>query len=491
MAAALALLPLTATAGSPPPPSAGSRPTKVLNVEIPVPETTLDPAGIQDLYSAQLASVVFEGLLGYDYLARPARLVPLLAERMPDISDGGRTWLFHLRHGVLFAPDAALSGRPREVHASDFVFTLQRLLDPEVHSPFSFLLEGKILGLDAEVKRASEGHARFNYQAPIAGLQALDDYTLRIRLNAPDVNFGHALAQPNLGVLAHEVVQHYGDQIGSHPVGTGPYQVTRWLRGSALTLDANPNYRRRLWNFDPGSDPEAQKIARRMQGRPIPAVPRVEVRVIAEQQSALLAFRKGELDILYLQNKVTPVALDGKGALKPDLVRLGVQHAVNTEPEILFNYLNFEDPVVGGMAPERIALRRAILMAQDDDTFIRVIRKGQALHRPYPVPPGVVGHDDSYRSLLEYDPAAANALLDAFGYRKGPDGWRRSPQGQPFAIRYWRQSEGESREFEELYKRGLDQIGVRFEGHPVPFPDLLKAERACQVTTRLGAWLGD
>ncbi len=485
---ALVSLPVAA-ADMPRPPAEAS--PKVLNVEIPVPETTLDPAAIQDLYSAQMASVIFEGLLGYDYLARPAKLVPLLADGMPEISDGGKQWLVHLRHGVRFAPDEALGNKPREVHASDVVFTLERLLDPEVHSPFSFLLEGKIVGLDAAARRAADQHAHFNYQAPVAGLQVIDDYTLRIQLNAPDVNFGHALAQPNLGIVAPEVVRHYGDQIGGHPVGTGPYRLVRWVRGSALSFEANPVYRKRLWNFDPGTDPEARRIASRMQGHAIPAVPRVEVRVIAEQQSALLAFRKGELDILYLQNKLAPVALDGRGALKPDLRKLGVQHEVTTEPEILFNYLNVEDPLVGGMAPERIALRRAILMAQDDEAFIRVIRKGQAVHLPYPVPAGVVGHDPAYRSLLEYDPAAANALLDAFGYRPGADGFRRTPQGQPFAVRYWRQSEGETREFEELYKRGLDQIHVHFEGHPVPFPDLLKAERACQVTTRLGAWIAD
>ncbi len=168
-----------------------------------------------------------------------------------------------------------------------------------------------------------------------------------------------------------------------------------------------------------------------------------------------------------------------------------MQHTAITDAEILFNYLNTTDPMVGGMDPAHIALRRAILMAQDDTAFIQVIRKGQAVHKPYPIPPGVVGHDPDYRSMLEYDPLAANRLLDAYGFRRGADGWRTQPDGRALSVRYWRQNEGESREFEELYKRGLDQIHVHFEGHAVPFPDLLKAERGCQVTTRLGAWIAD
>ncbi len=485
MPAAAAAAPATAAA------PAQMAAEKVLHVEIPVPETTLDPEALQDLYSAELVSAVFEPLLTYDYLARPARLVPDVAAAMPEISADGKTWTFHLRQDVAFAPDPVFAGRRRVVQAADVAFTLRRLLDPAIHSPFSFLLEGKIVGLDAAVKRAREAHQPFDYTAPVAGLEVLDAFTLRVHLNAPDVNFGHALAQPNLGILAPEVVRAYGDQIGGHPVGTGPYRVTHWTRGAALTLEANPNYRDRRWDFDPGQDPAAQALAKEMHGKRIPAIGRVEVRVIPEQQSALLAFRSGALDVLYLQNKVAPVVLNGQGQLKPEYVRLGIRHEVITDPEILFNYLNPADPMVGGMDPAHIALRRAILMVQDDTAFIRVIRKGQAVHVPYPIPPGVVGHDPTYRSLLEYNPAQANRLLDAYGFRRGADGWRTQPDGGPLVVRYWRQSEGETREYEELYKRGLDQIHVRFEGHPVPFPDLLKAERGCQVTTRLGAWIAD
>jgi ABC-type oligopeptide transport system substrate-binding subunit len=58
-------------------------------------------------------------------------------------------------------------------------------------------------------------------------------------------------------------------------------------------------------------------------------------------------------------------------------------------------------------------------------------------------------------------------------------------------VRYWRTNEGESRDMEELAKRGMDQLHIRFEGHAVPFPDLLKAERSCQVMMRQFAWIAD
>lgn len=469
-------------------------PQRVLHIASSTAETTLDPVGIQDLYSAKLASVLFEGVLTYDYLARPAQLVPLLAESMPEVTDGGKTWTIHLKKNVGFAPDPAFKGQVRTVKASDVAFTLYRLLDPALHSPFSFLLEGKLVGLDDLAKSARQDKRAYDYSAKIPGIQVIDEWTLKLRLNAPDANFGHALAQPNLGIVAPEVVQFYGDQIGSHPVGTGPYTVSRWVRGASMTLDRNPNYRQRLWDFAAGED-EAQKkinlkIIQEMRGKQIPAIPRIEIKIIPEAQSAWLAFRRGETDLIDLPSKLSPVALK-QGHLIPELEKQGIQHALSVEPEIIGNYLNLQDPMVGGMDPAHIALRRAILMSSDDEAMIRVIRKGQAVRLSYPVPPGVQGYDPHYRSMLPYDPKAANALLDAYGFKKGKDGFRLQPDGKPLVVRYWRTNEGESRDMEELAKRGIDQLHIRFEGHAVPFPDLLKAERSCQVMMRQFAWIAD
>lgn len=111
---------------------------RVLHISASSAETTLDPVGIQDLYSAKLASVLFEGILTYDYLANPAKLVPLLAEGMPEISDGGKTWTIHLKKNVRFAPDPAFKNQNRTVKASDMAFTLYRLLDPSFILPLAF-----------------------------------------------------------------------------------------------------------------------------------------------------------------------------------------------------------------------------------------------------------------------------------------------------------------------------------------------------------------
>ena len=63
---------------------------KVIRHVFPVAETGFDPAAAHDLYSATVEQVIFETLLTYDYLARPAKLVPLTAEAMPIVSANNR-----------------------------------------------------------------------------------------------------------------------------------------------------------------------------------------------------------------------------------------------------------------------------------------------------------------------------------------------------------------------------------------------------------------
>jgi ABC-type transport system substrate-binding protein len=103
----------------------------------------------------------------------------------------------------------------------------------------------------------------------------------------------------------------------------------------------------------------------------------------------------------------------------------------------------------------------------------------------------VAGHDPDYKSTIQYDPRAANALLDRFGYRKGTDGYRVLPDGKPFAIQYWSTPRERDRQIDELMKRSLDAIGVRIEIHKERFAELIKLDKQCRVMMRGSAWIAD
>ena len=465
---------------------------KVIRHVFPVGEEGFDPAASSDLYSGTVNQAIFETLLTYDYLARPAKLVPLTAEALPQVTDKGQTYTIRVRKGIHFADDPAFKGVARELVADDYAYALKRLMDPKIRSPWAWLLEGKIVGLDELAEQAKKS-GTFDYAAKVPGLEVVDRYTLRIRLKQPDYNLGYVLAHEPTSAVAREVVAAYADgggRVMANPVGTGPYKLAKWVRSSKIFLEANPGYRGFIWDFKPGTDPADAQIVKEMKGKKMPQVGRVEISIMEEDQSRLLAFQNGELDLMNLEGPLAPNVLDG-GTLRPELQKKGVKLSRFVDAEILYHYWNLRDPIVGGMTKEKIALRRAMAMAYPVEEEIKVVRNGQAIETQYPIPPGVVGHDPKYRSSIRYDPAGANALLDRFGYKKGADGWRTLPDGKPLVIRYASRPDSLGRLQDEMWKKAFDGIGIRMQVQKEKFAELIKMEKQCQLMMRTAAWIAD
>jgi len=470
--------------------------SKTLRVTFQAAESGFDPVRVSDYYSGTVIQAIFDPLLTYDYLARPAKLVPNVTEALPEITDNNTTYTFRLTPGVYFADDPVFKGAKRELTAADYVYAIKRFLDPRNRSPYAFLFEGKILGLDAIAARAKTNN-RFDYDAPVAGLETPDRYTLRIRLNQPDLNFSHVLAFPSAGAVAREAIEAYGDDSSAHPVGTGPFALRSYTRSSKIVLEANPAFRSKTWDASPGEGPVDREIVTRMKGKKLPQLERVEISIMEETQSRWLAFQRGETDLEYQLAEVAPVFLTAEGKLKPEFARRGIRLDRSVDPEIIYTYFNTQERIgdqpnpLGGFSKEKIALRRAIAMAYNVDDQIRIIRKGQAIRAHYPIPPGVAGHDPSYRSYISHSPQLANALLDKFGYRKGRDGYRTLPDGKPLVVRYSSTPVERDRQFDELMKRSLDSIRVRLEIHKERFAEIIKLDNQCRLMMRTAAWIAD
>jgi ABC-type transport system substrate-binding protein len=470
--------------------AAAADPAKVLRVAFPRAETGFDPAQASEIYSGAVIAAIMEPLLTFDYLARPVKVAPLTAEALPKVENEGRRYTFHLRQGIYFAADPAFKGRRRELTVDDYVYAIKRLVDPKNRSPNAFYVEGKIAGLDALVDKAKRAGDRFDYAAPVPGLEKLDRYTLRITLTHPDYTFPQVLALPALAPVAREVVDAYPGELAAHPVGTGPYVLKKWVPASKMILEANPGFRDYVWSFEPGDDPADKAIAARMRGKKMPQVGTIEISVMEEAQSSWLAFERGELDILNLPSTFAPVALPG-GKLSAALERKGVHLSRILQPAIRYTAFNMRDPVIGGLAKEKIALRRAIAMAYDVDADVRVIRKGQGAPLEMPIPPGVTGYAPRYHSGIRHDPEAANELLDRFGYTRGADGYRRLPDGKPLVVTYWSQTDATAREFDELWKKAMDAIGIRLTIEKGKFSDQIRDAIACKHQIWSYGWIAD
>ncbi|MEO6927733.1 MAG: ABC transporter substrate-binding protein [Casimicrobiaceae bacterium] len=464
---------------------------KVVRDVFPAAESGFDPAAAHDLYSGEVEQAIFETLYTYDYLARPSKVVPLTADGMPVVTDDGKTYTIKLKKGIYFTPDPAFKGKRRELTVDDYIYELKRLADPKIKSAWTFLVEGKIVGLDALAAAAAKT-GKFDYDTKIPGLEAVDPYTLRMRLTQTDYNLPYVLAHEPTSAVAREVVAMYAESDGrimSNPVGTGPYLLGEWVHSSKIVLLANPDYRGFKWDFT-SNDPADRKIIDEMKGKQMPIVGRVEISIMEEDQSRLLAFQNGELDIMNLEGPLAPNVLDGD-KLRPEYASKGIQLSRIVDPEISYTYWNMQDPVWGGLSKEKIALRRAVAMSYNVSEDIKVIRNGQAVEATYPIPPGVVGHVDGWKPLNAYDPKTANALLDYFGYRKGADGWRNLPDGKPFAMNLSSRPDTLGRQQDEMWSKSLEAIGVRIEVHKDKFPEQLKAEKVCKLQSRVASWIAD
>jgi ABC-type transport system substrate-binding protein len=458
---------------------------KVLRYGFLIAETGFDVGQISDLYSAIVAAHIFEAPYRYDHLARPFKIRLNTAEAMPEVSADYKTWTVRLKPGIYFADDPVFKGRKRELVAQDYVYSIKRIFDPANKSPrYAGFNEEKILGLEALRAAALKGKP-FDYDIEVEGLRALDRYTLQFKLQNPRPRFIYRLSQSAIaGAAAREVIEGYPGKSMEHPVGTGPFRLTGWRRSSKMVLERNPNFREMVYDAEPNADDaEGQAYLKQFKGRRLPMIDRVEISVIEESQPRWLAFLNTEFDLAFgvpleFVNQAAP-----NGKLAPHMAKRGIQLYQTLAPDRVQFYFNMEDPLVGGYTADKVALRRAISLATDIEREIAQVRRGQAIPAQSIVAPHSYAYDPAYRSEnSSYDMARAKALLDMYGYTdRDGDGWRDQPDGRPLTIEYATTPDGLSRQFDEVWQKNLDAVGLRTEFKVAKWPEQLKKARAGQL----------
>ena len=455
---------------------------KVLRYAFPIAETGFDPAQVIDLYSRIICSHIFDSPYTYDHLARPFRIKAATAVGMPESSGDFRTWTIRLRPGIFFDDDPAFGGKPRELVAADYLYSLKRVFDPRWKSPsYATASELKIRGLE-ELRSASlKERTPFPYDTAVEGLALLDRYTFQMRLADPQPRLLQFLAGDSMGAVAREVVERYGDDIMGHPVGTGPFRLLDWRRSSRMVFERNPRYRDHVYDAEPNADDaEGQSMVQRFSGRKLPMVDRVEVSVIEEAQPRWLAFlnRQQDLQERLANEFINVVAPNGK--LAPNLAKQGIQLYQVPASDVTSTIFNMEDPVVGGYTPEKVALRRAIGLGLNVHKEIRLARRNQAIPAQSGLAPMTYGYSETFRSENgRYDLAAAKALLDTYGYvdRDG-DGWREMPDGKPLTLLWSTEPSQTNRQLDELRRGDMEALGVRVDFRPAKWPENMKNMRA-------------
>jgi ABC-type transport system substrate-binding protein len=393
---------------------------KTLHLAFASAETSFDPPQTNsDGNTYTVLAQILEAPLGYDYLARPVRLSLVTAAAMPEVSADGRVFTLRIRPGIYFADDAAFKGSdgrqaPRELVAQDYVYSIKRFFDPRWNSSDLYLFESlKPLGLSELRERALKTHKPFDYDTEVEGLRTLDRYTFRVTLGVGDPRFIYTFATPQqVGAVAREVVEFYGDEIGAHPVGTGAFRLKSWRRASRIELERSPHYRGTQYEGVPAADPVAQRIAAHLSGKTLPLADQVVIDIVEENQPRWLSFLNGTYHWLQVPGNFRPLAAPG-GKLAPYLAKRGVRMHQQLQADMGMSFFFMDHPLVGGYAPDKVALRRAIALAFDGDAYVNHVLGGFGIRAQSTVAPYTSGYHPAYKKRCSTCTATSTATPTA------------------------------------------------------------------------------
>ena len=351
-------------------PSADDANEMVLHSILPTKIRGLDPGDIGDVYSSLVASQSFECLYQYHYLKRPYQLIPQLAEDMPQISEDGLTYTIKIKKGIYFADDPCFKqGKGRELKASDFVFAWKRIANIKYLSKNWWIFDGKIVGLDEfrEYTKTCKSREDVDYSRPVQGLQRPDDYTLVIKLKKPWPQITYLLAHLPTAPVAEEAVDYYGRDIVSHPVGTGPFKLKVWHRGSFIEMVRNPSFREQFYPSEAEPDDLGEGLLADA-GRRLPIADKISFVLIEENQPRWLQFLRGKIDASGIPKDNFGQAIDASKNLTPQIKQRNIHLKTFRDPSTFWIGFNMEDAVLGKNKP----LRQAISCAIDRKRYIEL-----------------------------------------------------------------------------------------------------------------------
>ena len=375
-----------------------------LRLARPADLQSVDPAICFDSESMLLTRLIFQGLVDFD---EQSKIVPKQAIDW-NVSADRKTYTFHLRPGVRFA-------NGREVEASDYVYSLQRIIGPGTESPGESYFNGIAGAGDFHDKKTNS----------VSGLRAPAKHTLEIELSEPDFAFEFKMAMTFACAVPREAIEEQGNQFWPHAFGSGPYRIIQWTRGIRMELERSAAVNQNDEGYFDG----------------------VDVMMGGDRTLHSMMLDRGELDVVYF----API---------PDIVRRThnplskeVVHTID-QASTGFLYLNTELPPFN-----TLKVRQAINHAIDKQRLVTFTAHTAVAARSI-LPPLMLGFNPEQRGL-EFDPAKSKQLLRNAGF----------PDGLSFELWY---SDDDPRMVMAM-ESDLRAVGITAKLKKVNFPALLTA----------------
>lgn len=393
---------------------------------------SLDPAFSKDLADIWVTHQLFNGLVQMD---NQLNVKPCIAKNWI-VTDSAKTYTFNLRNDILFHKHK-LFGKDstRNVNALDFEYSFNRLKDKSVASPGSWVLN--------KVERFS----------------AINDSTFQIKLKQPFPAFLGLLTMKYCSVVPKEIVEYYGNDFRSNPIGTGPFEFKRWEENLKLVFRRNNNY------FE--TDKE---------GNSLPYLEAIAITFLPDKQSEFLQFAQGNIDFISgLDGSYKDEILTANGKLKSnyaDDVKMLRGPYLNTE--YLAFFMETEVNTI-----QSLKLRKAINVGFDRNKMMTYLRNGIGIPANGGfIPKGLPGYDASIG--YKYKPELAKQLVAEFKTETGI----KNPEITLTTT-------GNYLSFCEFIQRELQKTGLLVNVDVIPPSSLKDAKANGQLDFFRASWIAD
>lgn len=394
--------------------------------------SSLDPAFARNPANIWPSNQLFNGLIQLD---DSLKVRPDIAKSWT-YTDSTYTFTFTLRSDVYFHENKVFGDlKTRRVVAPDFIFSFNRLTDPKVASPGSWVMSN------------------------VEQVKAVNDSVLNIKLRKPFPAFLGMLGMRYFSVVPKEAVEFYGNDFRKNPVGTGPFQFKIWEENVKLILRRNPNY------FETDAS-----------GQQLPYLEAVAVTFLPDKQSEFLQFVQGNLDMVNsLDNSYKDEVLTADGKLRERYaasVNLLKSPFLNTEYLGLF--LGDSTSVL-----QSKVLRQAINYGFDRQKMITYLRNGIGIPAINGfIPKGLAGFNEL--NGYNYDPEKALELLDQY---KKETGDLRPTISIGTNSQYL--------DFVEYIQRELEKIGIEVKIEVMPPSTLRQMKSSGELNIFRASWIAD
>ena len=418
--------------------------------------SSMDPAFARNQANIWVINQLFNGLVELD---ENLNVSPCIAKSW-SISEDGKTYTFNLRDDVFFHEHEKFElnnqgKNTRRVVASDFVYSFKRILSPKISSTGAWIFNDKVV-------KSEDGEITVNT------FEAVNDFTLKIRLNSPFPAFMQILTMPYAFVVPHEITEIYGKDFRVNPVGTGPFKLQHYDDNNMLILRKNENY----WKKDHNNSP-------------YPKLDAVNISFINDKKVAFLSFTKGDFHFfsgLDENSKDMALTIDG-------LLQEKFENQFNFEkiPYLNTEYLGFQLDKELSNSKNHVfqhkKVRQAFNYAIDRKELINYIRNGIGTPANSGIIPSALPSFNAQEVKgYIYNPEKARELLREAGYPGG--------EGLP-TIELYTQPNSQYKEMAELVQKHLEEIGVKIDISINQFATHQEMVDNSKVNFFRGSWLGD